>query len=516
VNLILEITSPQPTVGSASRHTFHEEGGTIGREKDNSWVLPHTRVSSRHAAISYRDGVFYIEDAKSTNGVRLNSNRLERERPYRLESGDRILIDPYEIHVSITRERNDAAVERNVGAPAGGRRPDGRNDVPNPFEVDDPFESRPIPSSGLDTPLEEVPGQPLDPLEALGLAPKLGPPRKAPSAADLERGSLEEWHYQPPPAASALAPAMQADATAIPRDYNPLAPDDAPPAAPFPASAPIPASAPLPQSPRLPASPLPATPPSSVPTPAIMQPPSKPVAISPAAAVASSSAAALSPPHSDGAAHRMEDESDPSCAVDFAKVLVGAGLNPASVTPEVARVFGQILRVVVSGVMDVMRSRQHVKDEFRVPITRVRPVENNPLKFSANVDDALHNLLVKRNPAYLAPVEAFEDAFADLRHHQIAMLAGMRAAFESMLAEFDPDRLQEAFDRQLNKGLVPAKLRYWDLFREMRLDMVKDPDASFRRLFGEEFARAYEDQLRELKAQERNARKAPLAPKQRE
>ena len=43
------------------------------------------------------------------------------------------------------------------------------------------------------------------------------------------------------------------------------------------------------------------------------------------------------------------------------------------------------------------------------------------------------------------------------------MLAGMRVAFESMLAEFDPDRLQQEFDRQLSKGLVPAKLRYWDL-----------------------------------------------------
>ena len=142
-------------------------------------------------------------------------------------------------------------------------------------------------------------------------------------------------------------------------------------------------------------------------------------------------------------------------------------------------------------------------------MTRVRSIENNPLKFSANVDDALHNLLVKRNRAYLPAVEAFEDAFADLRHHQIAMLAGMRVAFESMLAEFDPDRLQEEFDRQLSKSLVPAKLRYWDLFREKRQEIVKDPEASFRQLFGEEFARAYEDQLTQLRAQERGPGAAP-------
>ena len=67
------------------------------------------------------------------------------------------------------------------------------------------------------------------------------------------------------------------------------------------------------------------------------------------------------------------------------------------------------------------------------------------------------------------PVEAFADAFEDLKHHQLAMLEGMRMAFDAMLAEFDPDRLQEQFDRQLSKGSLismPAKLRYWDLYRD--------------------------------------------------
>jgi predicted component of type VI protein secretion system len=91
----------------------------------------------------------------------------------------------------------------------------------------------------------------------------------------------------------------------------------------------------------------------------------------------------------------------------------------------------------------------------------------------------------------------------------------MRTAFESMLAQFDPDHLQQEFDRQIGKGLVPAKLRYWDLYREKRQEMVKDPEAAFRRLFGEEFARTYEDQLKDLRARERKAERAsPKAPKE--
>lgn len=45
---------------------------------------------------------------------------------------------------------------------------------------------------------------------------------------------------------------------------------------------------------------------------------------------------------------------------------------------------------------------------------------------------------------------------------------------------------------------VPAKLRYWDLFRDKYGELAKDGDASFRALFAEEFAKAYEEQLEAL------------------
>jgi type VI secretion system FHA domain protein len=189
---------------------------------------------------------------------------------------------------------------------------------------------------------------------------------------------------------------------------------------------------------------------------------------------------------------------------DLAAMLAAAGLHDVQVTPELADNFGQILRVVVTGVMDILQARQQTKDEFGMPVTVFKRADNNPLKFSANVEDALHNLLVKRNPAYLGPVDAFQDAFDDLRSHQMAVLAGVREAFTAMLTQFDPDTLEKQFDRQVNRGAlvkVPAKLRYWELYRQWIHDMVGgDPEATYSRLFGEEFARAYEAQLKELKA----------------
>ncbi|MBS0396227.1 MAG: type VI secretion system-associated FHA domain protein TagH, partial [Proteobacteria bacterium] len=194
-------------------------------------------------------------------------------------------------------------------------------------------------------------------------------------------------------------------------------------------------------------------------------------------------------------------------AVDYGALLAAAGIEGASASPELVENFGRILRVVVVGIMDLLRAREKIKDEFRMKMTTFKSADNNPLKFSVNVEDALHNLFVKRNPAYLAPVEAFEDAFQDARNHQVAMLAGLRVAFEAMLAEFEPEHLRENFDRQLKKGSIlsgPARLKYWELYTERYQELVKDADTAFRDLFGEEFAKAYEEQMTRLKNTARN------------
>jgi len=88
----------------------------------------------------------------------------------------------------------------------------------------------------------------------------------------------------------------------------------------------------------------------------------------------------------------------------------------------------------------------------------------------------------------------------------MAMLEGMRTAFYALMERFDPDRLQQEFDQQGRKGAlfsVSAKSAYWDLYCEKIRGMVRDSEASFRELFGDEFAGAYEEHLRRHKARSR-------------
>lgn len=527
-------------LGVSARRQFGPTGGVIGRASTCDWVLPHANVSARHAYVRFAGGVFYLEDV-SRNGVFVNRGRerLEQGRPHPIRSGDEIFIDPYDIRVTVSS---------GTPAPAD---PDDSWDR-------DPFGS-PVPRSigavrpDLGVSDSAAEDRELDPLKLIGGAPAPAARARRPQARDLEAASPIAAHYRPPPVQAPPPPAAPIE---IPEDYNPLADSGAVPrlprATPPAANTPPPRPA-RPEPPGLEplASPATVDPWDGLPSPVaaegvVLQDQGP----EPAAAVAGSGLAAPEPtpdPFADlevgedleapppaaaseiatgavpapgpEAERRSPSHSRPAAAAtsgprsnegELAAVLLGAGLEGVEVTDELARDFGRILRVVVSGVMDILRARQQIKDEFRMRMTQFRPAENNPLKFSANVEDALHNLLVKRNAAYLQPVDAFEDAFADLRGHQLAMLAGMRVAFDTMLAEFNPERLQEQFDRQLKKGAlltVPAKLRYWELYRDYSENLVKDTEAAFRKLFGEAFASAYEEQLNRLKAERRAERR---------
>ncbi len=422
--LTLEVIGPQGRDAAPVRTTFGESGGTIGRLPDNHLVLADPYVSNRHARIRWINGAFHIEDLGSTNGVCLNSpeNRLPRSTPHPLESGDQILIDPYDIRVSIVPEAKDHAPVRLPGPfdhqPELAVLPHAE---PSPFDVD---LLEPSPRNG-----------------------RITPPRRI----DLDDAPVVNEFFQPPaPVASHVDP----PGPFLPINFDPLAPDD-----------------------------------DLVPDfPPVVHP---------------SNAAVVSGPRPT-----PHPATDRAASDDAAAALArGLGLQNVTITPDVAATIGQIFRVVVLGVMDVLQARQRIKDEFRMHVTTFQRKENNPLKFSADVEHALRYLLVDRDPAFLDPVRAFDDAFGDIRNHQVAILAGMRAAFESMLTEFDPDQLQEEFERKVKKGVLAslnAKATYWELYREKVADLAKDPETRFRDLFGDEFARAYEEQLGELKGRVRD------------
>jgi type VI secretion system protein ImpI len=95
------------------------------------------------------------------------------------------------------------------------------------------------------------------------------------------------------------------------------------------------------------------------------------------------------------------------------------------------------------------------------------------------------------------------EGFDDIKAHQIAMMAGIRAAFDSMVKRFDPEELAERFEKRMKRGALlalPGKGRFWDQYCDLYEELTQDADLNFQRLFGEKFAQAYEEQMRRLTA----------------
>jgi len=189
----------------------------------------------------------------------------------------------------------------------------------------------------------------------------------------------------------------------------------------------------------------------------------------------------------------------PVTEVPVAVAAEAAPALPERPTPTAAPALLETLFLhMLDGVMDVLRARAELKNGFRMPATLIRRSENNPLKFAPTAEEAMSRLLAGPNDAFLSGDAAIVDAMDDIRLHQVALLAGVRAAFDDLVAQFDPSRFEEEGARRGRFGFAASK-GPWELYRAFHAGLAGDPDERFRRLFGDEFARAYEDQLARFK-----------------
>jgi len=202
-----------------------------------------------------------------------------------------------------------------------------------------------------------------------------------------------------------------------------------------------------------------------------------------------------------GPAH---DPSPPTAAELCAALYAGLGLPapspPGPSTQDVRRI-GSLLRGAIEGTLGLLATRSIAKRELGGGATLPRPVENNPLKFAPSVDTALIHLLGSPHRGFIEPLAAIDDAFSNIRAHEIAVLAGMRTALREVLARFDPATLEpllssKALWENRLPGIREAKL--WTQFSERYAEIARDIEGEFGSMFGRAFVDAYEKQLDEL------------------
>ena len=187
--------------------------------------------------------------------------------------------------------------------------------------------------------------------------------------------------------------------------------------------------------------------------------------------------------------------------------LEGAGVPhkelSAADSERMLRECGAILRSAVEGIMMLLLARAEMRKEFEAEErTMVAARDNNPLKLMSDPHEAMDFLFdpAERTDGFLDPVQAVGDACEDLRTHELALMAGMRAAIQGALRRFDPNVIEREFEKaQKGFSLASRKSRLWELFVLQQDKLSREAQDDFNKVFGRDFMGAYQAQIRRSK-----------------
>ncbi len=470
------IKTPVGTTPGEDRRTFTSKG-TIGRSAKNDWVLvdPDRFLSSRHCEITIDAGQHYLVDL-STNGTFVNGSPepLGRGSRILLSEGDSFDVGDYRFKVSIEVDSasfpdspfaSESPFEQNTEA--------ANQDIDFAQTPNVSPESLFMSSEYSDGVIADITPEDMkitDPLIALNIS---SAPAKSQNNGDLIKGGIAGSQEDSADFLHSAAdwPQANAEESVIPEDW---ADDISLLGSKKPATQ---AQAPaykLPDTDSLIQKQKPKKPAPKRRSPSAPRPAAAPKA---------------QPPKATSAMDRTLVDSLGFTDVELSDEKIR----------EIHGTVGTMMRETIDGLMQILRSRTSIKNEFRINITTIQPIENNPLKFSANVDEVLENMFLKNSKAYKKPIEAVQESFNTIIDHQVAVIAGIRSAFKSVLTQFDPSILEETF-RDSGKAGVLGVMRgkLWSAYQDHYQGMADDMERSFQELFGDDFVQAYEDQLQKL------------------
>lgn len=457
------ISDHYKALGKRSSRLFGVTGGRIGRSQDNDWILPDPDryISSHHCKVEFRAGRWMLEDT-STNGVFINGADVPASvaGAYALKDGDRLRLGEYEILVSID-ERNDFPPDSSGQMRTPVRGGLSRHGSPHIDDLGEELDLTDLLSDPAVKPMKPAePPKPPQTLSAFDLGKALG--------IDLQptRPGTQTSAAASKPARSGFASLLDAPDEAEQRTVaHSGKPDDW----------------------QMQTQPYDRKSLQALTNPASMS-------------------RTLERPAAQATRRPADVPAEPP-ANGVEAFCRGAGVDVSALPIEaqhaLLQLAGQAMREVVLGLMDVLKGRADQKSRLRLSQTSIQMGENNPLKFSASVDEALLKMLdPDHNTRYLGPVEAIRDAFADLRAHQIALSGAIQAAIDEVMNRIEPGELQERFDRGLKRGALLGaanKMKYWDLYSEFYQILNQRNEQNLPTLFAEELARTYAEKAAQKK-----------------
>ena len=154
---------------------------------------------------------------------------------------------------------------------------------------------------------------------------------------------------------------------------------------------------------------------------------------------------------------------------------------------------GECFKLFLEGSMDLIRQRTNIKNQLKLNHTTFKVEQNNPLKFSATIDDVMQNLFVRNSASFLPANEAVKESFVDTKLHEQGLLAGATGALNGLLEQLSPDGIKAQSN---NGGLLSSLPAYggassWRIYNELYADITDDVKAKGVLAFSDDFLKAY-------------------------
>ncbi|RUV44926.1 MULTISPECIES: type VI secretion system-associated FHA domain protein TagH [unclassified Mesorhizobium] len=159
--------------------------------------------------------------------------------------------------------------------------------------------------------------------------------------------------------------------------------------------------------------------------------------------------------------------------------------------------FGREYRLMLDGLMQLLRKRAEEKGSARVAQTVVGASEVNPLKFLPTVEDVIVTIISERSPGFLSGEAAIGDAVKDLAQHHVRAWRGVQAALRRMIDRFDPATIEEELKSNSAIGNLLAggrNAKLWELYQKRHRDIAQSAESSFLGEIGADFRDAYEEE----------------------
>ncbi|WP_028102194.1 type VI secretion system-associated FHA domain protein TagH [Pseudoduganella violaceinigra] len=173
----------------------------------------------------------------------------------------------------------------------------------------------------------------------------------------------------------------------------------------------------------------------------------------------------------------------------------GAGVQPNwQLTPEFMEMLGKLVATSIDGTHKLLRTRAALKRDIHADATVVVVRNNNPLKFLPDGQAAKTQMLRKKMPGFMGPVEAMEDAYVDLAAHQKCVMGGMEGAVAEALSRISPAEIESLQPSSALGSMLPAmrKAALWDRYCAKHAALTKSTVADFHAVLGDAFLSAYE------------------------